>query len=230
MLGGQKPWALLAYLLLNPAGATRRDFAERLWPEAEDPLAAARWAILQVRRALEPEATLAEADGRLVVRVAPEAPAIAVDAVTLLDGRFEPATVDWLVGGDLLEGMPSLLLCDRSRRKPHHRGRSGAGGSLAEAAVWSWRQSCTQLHVLVIGFGQGSTSPLPATCCSSRGWKKWSGRRGSNPRHSAWEADTLPTELLPLGRPRGSPRAPRNVPLGRRRGGVGRLSQRSLAG
>ena len=28
---------------------------------------------------------------------------------------------------------------------------------------------------------------------------KWSGRRGSNPRHSAWEADTLPTELLPLG-------------------------------
>jgi hypothetical protein len=27
----------------------------------------------------------------------------------------------------------------------------------------------------------------------------WSGRRGSNPRHSAWEADTLPIELLPLG-------------------------------
>jgi hypothetical protein len=27
----------------------------------------------------------------------------------------------------------------------------------------------------------------------------WSGRRGSNPRHSAWEADTLPAELLPLG-------------------------------
>ena len=26
---------------------------------------------------------------------------------------------------------------------------------------------------------------------------KWSGRRGSNSRHSAWKADTLPTELLP---------------------------------
>ena len=25
----------------------------------------------------------------------------------------------------------------------------------------------------------------------------WSGRRGSNPRPSAWEADALPTELLP---------------------------------
>jgi hypothetical protein len=32
--------------------------------------------------------------------------------------------------------------------------------------------------------------------------ERWSGRRGSNPRHSAWEADTLPTELLPLGRSR----------------------------
>ena len=29
---------------------------------------------------------------------------------------------------------------------------------------------------------------------------KWSGRRVSNPRPSAWEADALPTELLPLGR------------------------------
>ena len=27
--------------------------------------------------------------------------------------------------------------------------------------------------------------------------KKWSGRRGSNSRHSAWKADALPTELLP---------------------------------
>ena len=26
---------------------------------------------------------------------------------------------------------------------------------------------------------------------------KWSGRRDSNPRHSAWETDTLPTELRP---------------------------------
>src|SRR3954464_7816139 len=30
-----------------------------------------------------------------------------------------------------------------------------------------------------------------ATCCTQ------SGRRGSNPRHSAWKADALPTELLP---------------------------------
>ncbi len=28
--------------------------------------------------------------------------------------------------------------------------------------------------------------------------KKWSGQRGSNPRHQAWEACTLPAELCPL--------------------------------
>ncbi len=28
---------------------------------------------------------------------------------------------------------------------------------------------------------------------------EWSGIRGSNPRHPAWEAGTLPTELIPLG-------------------------------
>src|SRR3954452_1005641 len=37
------------------------------------------------------------------------------------------------------------------------------------------------------------------TVCARHVRGRWSGRRGSNPRHSAWEADTLPTELLPLG-------------------------------
>jgi hypothetical protein len=27
---------------------------------------------------------------------------------------------------------------------------------------------------------------------------QWSGIRGSNPRHPAWEAGTLPAELIPL--------------------------------
>ena len=29
-------------------------------------------------------------------------------------------------------------------------------------------------------------------------YAKWSGQRGSNPRHQAWEACTLPAELCPL--------------------------------
>ena len=52
--------------------------------------------------------------------------------------------------------------------------------------------------------------------------KEWSGRRDSNPRHSAWEADTLPAELLPLGRPRSlaSARALFNEPTAVRFTGV----------
>jgi DNA-binding SARP family transcriptional activator len=103
-LAGKKPWALLAYVILDH-GATRRELAEVLWPEADDPLAAMRWAILQVRRALEPAATLVDANGSLNLVVGPTASGVAVDALTLLDGRFESADVDHLVGGDLLEGM-----------------------------------------------------------------------------------------------------------------------------
>ena len=32
-------------------------------------------------------------------------------------------------------------------------------------------------------------------------WKKWSGKRYSNPRPSAWKADALATELFPLETP-----------------------------
>ncbi len=42
----------------------------------------------------------------------------------------------------------------------------------------------------------------------SKEGRKWSGKRDSNPRPSAWEADALPTELFPLDRPRPSARGP----------------------
>jgi len=41
-LAGQKPWALLASAILTPRGMSRRDLAARIWPEADDPLAATR--------------------------------------------------------------------------------------------------------------------------------------------------------------------------------------------
>src|SRR5258706_10761734 len=45
------------------------------------------------------------------------------------------------------------------------------------------------------------TPSLPRTCSTPelRGLASatWSGRRGSNPRPTAWKAVTLPTELLP---------------------------------
>ena len=42
-----------------------------------------------------------------------------------------------------------------------------------------------------------TTSPL-ILCTTVENWKKWSGKRDSNPRPSAWKADALATELFPL--------------------------------
>ena len=45
--------------------------------------------------------------------------------------------------------------------------------------------------------------PQWPTLAHATGEESWSGRRESNPRHSAWEADTLPAELRPLSRATG---------------------------
>jgi len=75
-LEGHKTWALLTYLLLEPHPPTRRELAERLWAEADDPLGAVRWALSQVRKVIDPPAEIGERDGRIKI----DAEVIAVDA------------------------------------------------------------------------------------------------------------------------------------------------------
>ncbi|HET8567355.1 MAG TPA: tetratricopeptide repeat protein [Candidatus Limnocylindria bacterium] len=96
---GHKPWGLLAYVLLAPAPPARRDLSELLWPEADDPLAALRWALLQVRRALEPEVTLAGTE-RLTL-----GGELSLDVRRILSGAAEADEVEDLARGDLLEGL-----------------------------------------------------------------------------------------------------------------------------
>ena len=56
---GRKAWALLAYLLLSERPVTRRELAELLFVDADDPpLGALRWNLAQLRRALGPAAVL----------------------------------------------------------------------------------------------------------------------------------------------------------------------------
>ena len=100
-LNGRKPWALLTYLLLDHH-PTRRELASRLVPEANDPLAALRWLLLQVRRAIEPEATIEEQEGRLELRLGDE---VSVDLLELLDVPDDVDAIERLVRGELLEGM-----------------------------------------------------------------------------------------------------------------------------
>ena len=116
----------------------------------------------------------------------------------------------------------------RGERRDSADGARGAQGSLIEwPSAWlydgpSWNACGRRGHgslVLLPDRAIRGSHPGPAgrspsrgahgsprthapTCCLVARGGTWSGRRDSNPRHSAWEADTLPTELLPLGRMR----------------------------
>ncbi len=98
-LEGRKTWALLAYVLLESRAPTRRALVDRLWPDADDPHGALRWALSQVRKALASEAAIEERDDRLVVTGT-----FVVDALELLGGRWSDQTIDDVTGGELLEG------------------------------------------------------------------------------------------------------------------------------
>jgi DNA-binding SARP family transcriptional activator/predicted negative regulator of RcsB-dependent stress response len=100
-LDGYKPWGLLTYLLLEPRAPTRRELADLLWSETDDPLGALRWSLSQVRKAVNPPAEIGERDGRIKI----DAEVLVVDAGELLRGEWNEASIDDLVRGELLEGM-----------------------------------------------------------------------------------------------------------------------------
>jgi DNA-binding SARP family transcriptional activator len=49
---GRKAWAVLAYLLLADRAPSRRQLAEMLFADADDPLGAVRWTLGELRRCL----------------------------------------------------------------------------------------------------------------------------------------------------------------------------------
>lgn len=50
---GRKTWAVLAFLLLNDSRPSRSRLAELCFPQADDPRAALRWALADLRRLLD---------------------------------------------------------------------------------------------------------------------------------------------------------------------------------
>lgn len=92
---GQKPWAVLARVLLSDRPMTRRELSAELFPEADDPLGALRWCLAGLRKALG-SAALLTGDP-----VSPDLPSwIAVDVLELADGSLDVASA-----GVLLEGI-----------------------------------------------------------------------------------------------------------------------------
>lgn len=130
-LAGRKTWALLAYLLVEPSPPTRREIAQLLYSSTDDPLAAQRWSLLQIRRALGDTANIDEIEGRLVISDID----LEVDTTLLLAGEVAARDVETVLRGDLLEGysfpnepaFETWLLLQRSRV------RSASG----EAARWA---------------------------------------------------------------------------------------------
>ena len=92
---GQKPWTVLARLLLADRRLTRRELGAELFPDAEDPLGSLRWCLAGLRKALG-SSDLFTGDP-----VRADLPAwIAVDVLDLAAGIVDAATA-----GELLEGI-----------------------------------------------------------------------------------------------------------------------------
>jgi len=118
--------------------------------------------------------------GEVEVAEAAELLGLSVRSVWRLKRRFGEEGPAGLVHGN--RGRPSPRRIDESTRdQVRALARSRYDGA-NDSVAWSENQRDRQLGGL-----------------SEFGCWVWSGRRDSNPRHSAWEADTLPAELLPLG-------------------------------
>jgi DNA-binding SARP family transcriptional activator len=97
---GQKPWALLARLVLAERPISRRQLALELFPDADDPLGALRWTLASLRKSLgDPELFT----GNPVSVDLDED--LTVDVLELLAGRLDPPDDAILLDGvDLAVG------------------------------------------------------------------------------------------------------------------------------
>ena len=96
---GKKAWALLAYLVLSERPPTRRQVAEMLFGNADDPLRALRWTLAELRRCVGDALTL---DGDPLQYTA--ARATLIDVALLADDDTDPATL-LDMDGVLLDGV-----------------------------------------------------------------------------------------------------------------------------
>jgi DNA-binding SARP family transcriptional activator len=97
----RKSWALLAYLVLSDRPPTRSQLASLLFDGADDPLAALRWGLAEVRRVLGDGAVV---EGDPVLLRLP--PGTLVDVTTVLSGSWSDAVRLPGLGSELLEGHP----------------------------------------------------------------------------------------------------------------------------
>jgi DNA-binding SARP family transcriptional activator len=128
---GNKAWGLLAYLALHPAGVSRQRLASLLFEDAEDPLAALRWNLSELRRALGDIGLGGDVLTLPLQRIA------YVDIDVVARGHWAQALQVPGLGHDLLEGLgyassPSFEVWLEAERR---RMRATAQSVLREAAL-----------------------------------------------------------------------------------------------
>ena len=96
---GHKVWGLLAYLVRSESPVSRKQLAGLLFEDAEDPLAALRWNLSELRRLLD------SADLRGDLLALALAPATYVDLRAVLSGSWAQALCVPGLDRELLEGM-----------------------------------------------------------------------------------------------------------------------------
>jgi DNA-binding SARP family transcriptional activator len=97
---GSKSWAVLAYLVLSDRPVPRARLVDLLFGEADDPGAALRWTLSQLRRALGDAIDLRGDPVRWTAD-----PLTTIDTVVVLDGTWEQALALPGFGAALLEGV-----------------------------------------------------------------------------------------------------------------------------
>lgn len=147
---GRKVWALLALLLCAPAPRSRAELAGQLFEDADDPLAALRWNLSELRRLL---GTGPLARGPLAL---PLPPGTRVDVLELAQSPGQEALALPGLGRELLEGMNfdslaafSLWLDTERRRLAHCAEAALREGVLASLALGASAQAARQAARLV---------------------------------------------------------------------------------
>ena len=171
VLRGNKAWGLLAYLLQHPAGVSRQRLAALLFEDAEDPLAALRWNLSELRRALGDVGL----GGDIVVLPLERIAYLDIDVVAR--GDWSSALAVSGLGLDLLEGLgfassPSFEVWLEAERR---RMRATAQSVLREAALarlaTGGAADATQLASRLVGFNplDESFQVLLVRCLSAAG-------------------------------------------------------------
>lgn len=100
---GQKPWALLARLLLAERPISRRQLSAELFPNTVDPLGSLRWTLASLRK------TFGRSDLFIGDPISPVLPTgITADVVDLAEGRLDLAAVGELLDGHEVAGSPEF--------------------------------------------------------------------------------------------------------------------------